>query len=349
MEPQAEQLTLGLLPNTRTPWEKFIVGYSAQSIVLAFFLVTALLHPEVLVLPVHDYHFVHLVETPAPIPQAPAPVRNFPVPKMAQLATPRPQALRVPSELVRPKPVDIPDTQAPQVKLAAKMNSLPDDKPIIPKQLVKTDVFSTGSSATPTMAAAPQKVQTGGFGDPNGVPASDNHGRPVTISQLGSFDLPRGPGSGNGTGGAHGARGVVASAGFGSGVAIGDNSGRVSASRGTVRQGGFGDADVISSADLKPAKSAPVAKTIPAEITFKPRPVYTEEGRHLKIEGEVLLEAVFTTGGQVRVLRVVQGLGHGLDDSAIHAAQQIQFKPALQNGQPVDFQAVLHIVFQLAS
>jgi TonB family protein len=92
-----------------------------------------------------------------------------------------------------------------------------------------------------------------------------------------------------------------------------------------------------------------VAKTIPAEITFKPRPVYTDEGRRLKVEGEVLLEVVFTANGQVHVQRVMQGLGHGLDEAAVQAAQKIQFKPALKDGQPSDFQAVLHIVFQLAS
>jgi TonB family protein len=91
-----------------------------------------------------------------------------------------------------------------------------------------------------------------------------------------------------------------------------------------------------------------VVKTIPAEITFKPRPVYTEEGRQLRIEGEVLVEVVFAATGQIRILKVVQGLGHGLDESAVRAAEKIQFKPALQNGQPADFRAVLHIVFQLA-
>jgi TonB family protein len=349
MQSQDPLLTLGLLPYSRTPWEKFVVGYSVQSIVLAFFVTAALLYPEVLVMPVRDYHFVHLVETPAPIPQKPAPVRNFPTPKVAEMATPRPQAMRVPDEMVRPKKAELPDVQAPKVNLAAnKPLPLADSKPIIPKQLVKTNVFSTGSSAVPTMAAAPQKVQTGGFGDPNGVPASDNHGRPITIAQKGSFDMPSGPGYGNGTGGSHGARGVVASAGFGNGVATGDGSGRVSASRGTVRQAGFGDADVVTGPQPKSRVAEPEVKTIPAEITFKPRPVYTEEGRRLKVEGEVLLEVVFTASGQIRILRITQGLGHGLDESAVRAAQQIQFKPALKNGQPADFQAVLHIVFQLA-
>ena len=351
MDSQVSELTLGLLPERRTPWGKFVFSYGVQSLVMAFFVLSALLYPEVLDLPVHDYHFISLVNTPPPVPQKPAPVKNLPEPKTAQVITPpRPEALRVPAELIAPKKPNVPDVQAPQVKVAAnKPIALPDSGPVIPKQLVKTNVFSTGSSATPTMAAAPQKVQTGGFGDPNGVPASENHGRPITIARAGSFDLPSGPGYGNGTGGAKGARGVVASAGFGSGVAIGDGSGRVSASRGTVRQAGFGDADVPTTPQPKAKAPEPVVRTVPAEITYKPRPVYTEEGRKLKIEGEVLLEAVFTATGQIRIVRIVQGLGHGLDESAIRAAEKIQFKPALKDGQPADFEAVLHIVFQLAS
>jgi len=349
MDSQASELTLGLLPERRAPWGKFVLSYGAQSLVVAFLLVAALIYPEVLAMPVHDYHFISLVSTPPPVPQAPAPVKNFPTPKIAQLVTPRPEALRVPAELTARKKPDVPEVQAPKVNVAAKAVALPDTGPVIPKQLVKTNVFSTGSSATPTIAAAPQKVQTGGFGDPNGVPASENHGRPITIAQAGSFDMPAGPGYGNGTGGAKGARGVVASTGFGSGVATGDGSARVSASRGTVRQGGFGDADVAATPQPKSKSAEPVAKTIPAEITYKPRPVYTDEGRQLKIEGEVLLDVVFTATGQIRIVKVVQGLGHGLDESAVHAAEKIQFKPALKNGQPADFQAVLHIVFQLAS
>lgn len=351
MDSQDSQLTLGLLPEARTPWEKFVVGYGVQSLVLAFFVVAAMVYPEVLVLPVHDYHFVSLVNTPPPVPQQPAPIRNFRVPKPVEMVEPRPEAMRVPAELVAKKKPEVPEVQAPKVNLAAnKPVALPDSGRVIPRQLVKTNVFSTGSSATPTLAAAPQKVQTGGFGDPNGVPSSENHGRPVTISQLGGFDMPRGPGYGNGTGGAKGIRGVVASAGFGNGVATGDNSGRVSASRGTVRQSGFGDADVITTPQPKATKpNEPVVRTVPAEITYKPRPVYTEEGRKLKIEGEVLLQVVFTATGQIRIVKVVQGLGHGLDESAIQAAEKIQYKPALKNGQPADFEAVVHVVFQLAS
>jgi len=351
MDSQPIQLTFDLLPQARTPWEKFVVGYGAQSLVIAFFIVAALAYPEILVMPVHDYHFVSLVNTPPPVPQKPAPVKDFHVAGRVETALVRPEAMRLPQEIVAKKKPEIPDVQAPKLSLAAsKTLALPDAGHAIPKQLVRTNLFSTGSSATPTMAAAPQKVQTGGFGDPNGVPNSDPHGRPVTIAQLGSFDMPSGPGYGSGTGGANGKRGVVANSGFGSGVATGDNSGRVSASRGTIRQSGFGDADVLTTAQAKAAKLDQTSvKTLPAEITYKPRPVYTEEGRKLKIEGEVLLDVVFTAGGQIRIVKVRQGLGHGLDESAMQAAAKIQYKPALKNGQPTDFEAVLHIIFQLAS
>jgi TonB family protein len=349
MDSQASQLTLGLLPEPRTRWGRFVLSYGGQSVVLAFFVIVGIMHPDVLEPREHDYHFVSLVSTPPPVPQAPAPIKHFPapIPKIVEPVTPRPEAMRVPAELVRPKK-PVPDEQAPKVAMAAPKELLPDAKPMIPRQPVQTNVFSKGSSATPTMAAAPQKVQTGGFGDPNGVPASDSHGRPVTIAQSGSYDLPYGPGYGNGTGGSHGARGVVASTGFGSGVATGNSSGTVSGARGAVRQGGFGDADVVT-AQPKAKSAEPIVKTLPAEITFKPRPVYTDEGRQLKIEGEVLLDVVFSATGQIRVVKVVHGLGHGLDESAVRAAERIQFKPAMRDGHPADFEAVLHIIFQLAS
>ncbi|MBZ5722053.1 MAG: TonB family protein [Acidobacteriia bacterium] len=310
------------------------------------------LHPEVLVPPAHDYHFIQLVETPPPVNYKPAPVRLIPAPVSAHLETPSPKALHVPAD-IRPKLVqDAPPVVAPKVNVAVTQPPpLQPANPVIPRQLVKTNVFSTGSSAPPTIARAPQQVQTGGFGDPNGVPARENNGRPVTIARLGSYDLPSGPGYGNGTGGSRGVAGVVASAGFGSGVATGDGSGRVNTSRGNtmaVQKGVFGDAQPAPTpVHSKPAEPAP-ARTVPAEILSKPTPAYTEEARKMHIEGEVLLEVVFESSGKLRVTRVVRGLGHGLDDSAVRAAEQIRFKPALRDGQPADSTAVLHILFQMA-
>jgi len=86
---------------------------------------------------------------------------------------------------------------------------------------------------------------------------------------------------------------------------------------------------------------------VPLEILFKPAPAYTDEARTLKIEGEVLLEVEFTASNEVRVLHVVRGLGYGLDDAAIQAAERIRFKPAQTAGRPVDFRTTVHIVFRL--
>ena len=80
----------------------------------------------------------------------------------------------------------------------------------------------------------------------------------------------------------------------------------------------------------------------------KPRPEYTAEGRSLRIEGDVRIDLVFLANGTVQVNRVVSGLGHGLDEAAVRAAQQIKFKPAKKDGQPVDFPAVVRIEFRLA-
>jgi len=334
-----------LLPERRPPWIEFTFSTGIQALVVALFLWVRLLHPEVLSTPEHDYRVVTLVSTPVPVNHQPQPL---PKPIVVARAESRPEVLHVPAADPKPRVEDVP---APTVNIASKkLDPMPPaNKPVIPRQLVKTNLFSTGSSATPTIAKAPSQVQTGGFGDPNGVPARANDGKRVNIAQLGSFDLPAGGGYGNGTGGAKGVRGVVASSGFGNGVTTGDNSGQVSASRGTVRQGGFGDADVPAPPTVRsrPAEAA-TAKTIPAEIVSKPVPMYTDEARSLKIQGEVLLEVVLEASGKLRIVRVVRGLGHGLDDAAVRAAEQIRFKPALRDGQPADSAAVLHIIFQLA-
>jgi len=341
----------GLLPERRPPWKEFVVTMGVQGIALFVLAWAAVLNLAVLDQPAHDYHFIRLVETPPPENHEPAPVRQIPPHRVAQIETPPVEALRVPPPEVRPKPAPEEVPVAPKVEIAAiKPVPLPPSAPVIPKQLVKTHVFSTGSSALPTIAEAPKNVKTGGFGDPNGVPARENNNRPVNIAQAGSFDLPTGPGSGNGTGGAKGVRGVIASAGVGNGIATGDGSGKVNTSRGNgIQKSGFGDMQAVSVAQLRPRQTDDSAdKTIPAEVLSKPTPAYTTEARNLRIEGEVVLEVVFEASGKLRVVRVVQGLGHGLDESAMRAAEQIHFKPAQRDGQPADYTATVHIVFQLA-
>jgi TonB family protein len=347
MLPVSDNIPFSLLPQRRPPYGKFAFCMVAESVALIVSVWVGVLHPAILLPPAHDYHFTRLVETPVPVDHEPAPARYI-APHRA-VEEPKVAVLHVPA-IKKPQVIPQPEVPAPKVEMAANRPvTLPPAVPAIPRQLVKTNVFSTGNSDPPTIARAPQQVQTGGFGDPNGVPAKENKGKPVTIASLGSFTLPTGPGHGNGTGGAHGVSGVVASAGFGNDVAIGDGSGRVNTSRGTVRESGFASAEAMTAPQAqRKAAESPSAKLVPAEIVFKPSPVYTAEAKNLRVEGEVLLEVVFESTGKLRVVRVVQGLGHGLDESAVRAAQQIRFKPALQDGQPTDWTAVVHIVFQIA-
>jgi TonB family protein len=269
---------------------------------------------------------------PPPPPPKPAP---RPVEKPVEL--PKIAEVKLPPVIERPKPVPLVVNTPPIPEPPAPAPPPP------PKPEVHTNVF--GSSAQPTVTLPPRQVQTGGFGDPNGARGEGRPDKVVNVASLGSFDLPVGEGAGNGTGGARGVRGTVASAGFGNGVATVGDGGRGGTRN--VRQGSFGDVDAAQPA-AGPKKQDAGPPQVPAEILFKPRPEYTEDARKMKLEGEVLLRVMFTSAGEVRVLDVVRGLGHGLDENAIRAAQQIRFKPAQRNGQPVDSTATVHIVFQLA-
>jgi TonB family protein len=331
-----------MLPQWRAPWYEFLFSYGTQAIAIAILVSVPVLRPQIIENPIHDHQVIELVPTPVPVNHAPQ--KQLPRPVLVAKLDPPPPALHLAAPQPSPRP-KVEDTPVPEVKVASKqLDQLP-ATPAVPKQLVRTNLFSTGSSAPQTIEKPAAKVQTGGFGDPNGVPAKTSQTQAVNIAQAGGFDLPTGPGYGNGTGGANGARGVVASAGFGGGVATADPH----PARGTVRQAGFGDADVAAAPTVQSRSAAPVAsKVVPAEILSKPLPIYTEEARARKVEGEVLLQVVFEASGKIHVLKVVRGLGYGLDDAAVHAAEQIHFKPALKDGQPSDSTALVHIIFQLA-
>jgi TonB family protein len=265
------------------------------------------------------------VIVPAVVPRIPAP----------------PMQLRQP-ERVRPvvQVAEVPQPQVAPVKFDSKvLNTLP--APKAPK-IIATNTFGGNSPAPTLQKVAPSKVQTGGFGDPNGVPANANGSTRSNIATVGSFDLPAGSGHGNGSGGASGTRGTVASVGFGNRVAL-QTSG--STGQGHIQTTSFGNA---TAAPIANAPRKVMATSTPVSILSKPNPAYSAEARQLKVEGEVLLNVVFTADGQIHVLKVVRGLGHGLDEAAQRAAQGVKFTPATRDGHPVDSTATLHIVFQLS-
>jgi TonB family protein len=136
------------------------------------------------------------------------------------------------------------------------------------------------------------------------------------------------------------AHGSVTTGGFGSGAPA--PRGTV---QGQVQTAGF---DQRASAPTRPTVAATKPIDRPVEIVFKPTPEYTDEARSARIEGTVSLELEFTAAGDVRVLRIVRGLGHGLDEAAQRAALRIRFKPAQSDAGPVDSRATVHITFRLS-
>ncbi len=87
--------------------------------------------------------------------------------------------------------------------------------------------------------------------------------------------------------------------------------------------------------------------TMRARVLFKPEPQYTEEARRNQITGTVILSVVFSRTGHVENIRAVQTLCCGLTEKAIASARQIQFVPAVRNGQTVSTYMQLEYNFNL--
>jgi TonB family protein len=229
-------------------------------------------------------------------------------PRLPPPAPPRPIRELARAEVPKPVPV------TPVVKLVE-----PAPAPVVPaierpiekpviQRPVETGLFERTNGARTSLAAA--AVTTGGFGNAAASP------RDAANS------------------------GAVTTGGFSSGA----RAPRPIPNAGEVQTAGF---DVRA-----PAQPSVAAVTKPAdrpvEIVFKPTPEYTDEARSARIEGTVSLELEFTAAGDVRVLRVVRGLGHGLDEAARLAALRIRFKPAQSDSGPVDSRATVHITFRLS-
>jgi len=315
-------------------------------------LMVLILVPVVMPQTLHiNYRTMILVPVPKPAPEVPdvkpkpepirAPRLRQPVPEPAAeklTAPPKPEVRQPERRLLEP----VPKPAAPAIAASiapAVVNPKPLAVPAPPPPPVVTNVFSNVTSPTITVPAA-RNLETSGFGDSTST--STRAAKTETVSPAGFGDAAGSPQGGRPA--KSGTVGVVG--GF---DASGTGGARVGGNPGTVVAGGFASA---SSAPKSPAANSqkppePVNEK-PVEILFKPRPDYTDEARKMRIEGEVLLRVLFASTGAARVLEVTRGLGYGLNENAIRAAEQIRFKPAQRVGQPVDSTAIVHIVFQLA-
>jgi len=340
---------LGILPERKMDRRALAASYGLLIFLIIVMINIGWIWPDSLNI-TRQYHVTELIPLPSLQPK-PLEVKTPPRTLRAKLLPKAPvfdaPKLTVPREIRTPRPQQ-PDIVPPKIEV----NNF---TPAVVKQvtggarptlIVHTGEF--GSSATPTVNAPIEKVQTGGFGDPNGIKGEGKPNAHLVAASTGAFDLPPGSGNGNGAGGAKGIKGTIASAGFGNGIAqAGQGDGRSNGRGATVQTAGFSTQQFSEGvARPQPADSGPA--TTPVEIISKPNPVYTEEARQLRLQGEVLLEVSFGANGQLHVNRVVRGLGHGLDEAAISAANKMRFKPAQHFNQPVDSTAIVHVVFQLA-
>ncbi len=340
----SQNLTLGLLPDKKLDWRKFVLSYGIVLVLTLILLVSHLIWPERMGL-WSKYTVTEIIPRPDLVPEKPIIKRQPKITKLLPAVKFEAPKLIVPKDVRQPKPVQAEVTPPKIMPVNFEALKLQPVSGAMPAQVIHTGTF--GSSATPTVNAPIEKVQTGGFGDPNGLPGQGKQGAKLTAAKLGSFDLPEGAGTGNGTGGAKGIKGTIASAGFGNGIAQpGQGDGRANGKG--VQASGFSNQQVATNTGRHNLDNGGAA-TAQVEITFKPKPVYTDEARRLQLEGEVLLEVMFGANGELHVSRVVRGLGHGLDEAAVSAANKIKFKPAQRNGSPTDSTAVVHVTFQLAS
>ncbi len=130
----------------------------------------------------------------------------------------------------------------------------------------------------------------------------------------------RGPGSDGGVG-----AGVGRGVGSGSGAGVGPGAG-----------GGAGGGPY-----------RPGSGVSPPAIEREVKPVYTVDALRREVEGDVVLEVVVLSDGSVGEIRVVRGLGHGLDEAAVTAMRGWRFHPARRQGVAVDVVVEVAMEFRL--
>ncbi len=286
--------------------------------------------------------FVMMV--PLPVPHEPAPPLVLPAVPTLKAPDPEP-APALPVELAKPeapppapKPLarSEPGPAPPEPPRPAPPLVAPPPSPVVKAPPpVKVGLFA--DSAPTVHEAEKTVVKAAGFDAPSPIAKA---GDTKTAAVVGSFDpAVSGPPAKTARPGA-----AVAVAGFGSSASAVAAAPRQVAE---VRPSGF---DAVKPAPTPGPRAAPPPDRvdIPVEILFKPTPIYTDEARKLKLEGDVLLDVEFASTGTVSVLQVVRGLGHGLDEAATTAAKQIRFKPAQSAGRAISFRTTVHIVFRLA-
>lgn len=90
--------------------------------------------------------------------------------------------------------------------------------------------------------------------------------------------------------------------------------------------------------------SAPVAQSL---LIMKTLPRYPPIAKAARVSGTVVLDAVISTSGSVINLRVVSGPAM-LQQAALDAVKTWRYRPYLLNGEPVEFETTINVIFLLS-
>jgi TonB family protein len=82
-------------------------------------------------------------------------------------------------------------------------------------------------------------------------------------------------------------------------------------------------------------------------LVSKIEPEYSEEARVAKIQGTAVLTVVIGVDGYAADVTLARSIGFGLDEKALDAVTQWQFKPGTRNGLPVPVVAQIEVNFRL--
>jgi protein TonB len=82
-------------------------------------------------------------------------------------------------------------------------------------------------------------------------------------------------------------------------------------------------------------------------VLYQVEPEFSEEARKAKFSGNVEVYIWVDTDGRPSHIRVVRGVGMGLDEKAVEAVRQYRFKPAMKDGKPVQVDLYIDVNFQI--
>jgi len=83
------------------------------------------------------------------------------------------------------------------------------------------------------------------------------------------------------------------------------------------------------------------------KVIYSVEPEFSEEARKAKTSGDVMVYLWVDERGNPTHVRVVRGMGMGLDERALDAVKQYKFKPAMENGKPVTVEMYVLVNFQI--